>query len=145
MAVKRLTGGNALSHNRKYWCQLLPVVWQKEPVHISFKVACVPKEDTDQSAPCSMITVFAGHSVCCRGSKASSGGKAKILISLRVLNLRWVHTQSSQQAHNIKMTSYQRRCDVITSHRRWYDVILTLCAHWVVGNAVPRLKCIRNQ
>ena len=28
------------------------------------------------------------------------------------------------------MMSYQRRCDVITSHRRWYDVILTLCAHW---------------
>ena len=28
------------------------------------------------------------------------------------------------------MTSYQRRCDVITSHRRWYDVILTLSAHW---------------
>ena len=28
------------------------------------------------------------------------------------------------------MTSYQRRCDVITSHRRWYDVILTLCAQW---------------
>ena len=24
----------------------------------------------------------------------------------------------AQQAHNIKMTSYQRRCDVITSHRR---------------------------
>ena len=31
----------------------------------------------------------------------------------------------TQQAHNIKMTSYQRRCDVITSHRRWYDVILS--------------------
>ena len=28
----------------------------------------------------------------------------------------------TQQAHNIKMTSYQRRC----------DVILTLCAYWVV-------------
>ena len=38
---------------------------------------------------------------------------------------------TTQQAHNIKMMSYQRRCDVITSHRRWYDVILTLCAHWV--------------
>ena len=37
----------------------------------------------------------------------------------------------TQQAHNMKMTSYQRRCDVITSHRRWYDVILTLCAHWI--------------
>ena len=36
----------------------------------------------------------------------------------------------TQQANNIKMTSYERRCDVITSHRRWYDVILTLCAHW---------------
>ena len=36
----------------------------------------------------------------------------------------------SQWAHNVKMTSYQRRCDVITSHRRWYDVILMLCACW---------------
>ena len=36
----------------------------------------------------------------------------------------------SQQAHNIKMMSYQRQCYVITSHRRWYDIILTLCAHW---------------
>ena len=39
----------------------------------------------------------------------------------------------SQQAHNIKLTSYQRWCDVITSHRRWYDVILTLCVHRVIG------------
>ena len=38
--------------------------------------------------------------------------------------------QLPQRAHNIKMTSYQRRCDVITSHRRWYDVILTMCACW---------------
>ena len=36
----------------------------------------------------------------------------------------------SQWAHNVKMTSYQRRCDVITSHRRLYDVILMLCACW---------------
>ena len=40
-------------------------------------------------------------------------------------------TKTSQWAHNVKMTSYQRRCDVITSHRRWYDVILMLCACWV--------------
>ena len=40
--------------------------------------------------------------------------------------------RSAQPTHNIKMTSYQRRCDVITSYRRWYDVILTLCAHWEV-------------
>ena len=40
-------------------------------------------------------------------------------------------TRYTQQAHNVKMTSFQRRCDVITSHRRWYDVILTLCALWV--------------
>ena len=36
---------------------------------------------------------------------------------------------AAQQAHIIKMTSYQRRCDVITSHRRWY-IIWMLCAHW---------------
>ena len=40
---------------------------------------------------------------------------------------------ASQWAHNVKMTSYQRRCDVITSHRRWYDVILMLCACWVIS------------
>ena len=40
-------------------------------------------------------------------------------------------TRYTQQVHNVKMTLFQRRCDVITSHRRWYDVILTLCAHWV--------------
>ena len=37
----------------------------------------------------------------------------------------------SQRAHDVKMTSYQRRCDVMTSHRRRSDVILTLCACWV--------------
>ena len=31
---------------------------------------------------------------------------------------RWSIIVYSQWAHNIKMTSYQRRCDVITSHRR---------------------------
>ena len=34
------------------------------------------------------------------------------------------------QAHDVKMMSYGRRCDVITSHRRQYDVISTLCVCW---------------
>ena len=38
----------------------------------------------------------------------------------------------SQQAHDVEMTLYRRRCDVITSHRRQYDIISTLCARWVV-------------
>ena len=46
------------------------------------------------------------------------------------------------------MTSYQRRCDVITSHRRWYDVILTLCAHWVgpdqTAQADLNIRCPRK-
>ena len=37
----------------------------------------------------------------------------------------------SQRAHDVKMTSYQRRCDVMTSHRVRSDVILTSCAFWV--------------
>ena len=36
----------------------------------------------------------------------------------------------AQQAHNLKTTSYQRRCDVITSHRRRYGVVLTSRACW---------------
>ena len=31
------------------------------------------------------------------------------------------------------MTSYQRRCNVITSHCHWYNVILMLCACWEIG------------
>ena len=42
----------------------------------------------------------------------------------------------SQWAFGAKMTLYQRRCDVITSHRRWYDVIFTSCAWWVVCHTV---------
>ena len=40
---------------------------------------------------------------------------------------------ASQRAHDVKMTSYQRRCDVMTSHRRRSDVILTPCACWELG------------
>ena len=61
-----------------------------------------------------------------------------ILLSLTIKSLLFYFLAPSpnlivilaEQAHNIKMTSYQRRCDVITSHRRWYDIILPLCAHW---------------
>ena len=36
----------------------------------------------------------------------------------------------SQRAHDVKMTSCQRQCDVITSHRRRYNVILAPNARW---------------
>ena len=42
----------------------------------------------------------------------------------------------SQQAQNIKITSYERRRDVMTSHRRSYDVVLTFfCVFWDVVTA----------
>ena len=47
---------------------------------------------------------------------------------------------TSQRAHDVKMTSYQRRCDVMTSHRRRSDVILTSCACWVVTIIISDLK-----
>ena len=37
---------------------------------------------------------------------------------------------SAQQAHDVRMTSDRRRCDVMASHRRWYDVRMTSCARW---------------
>ena len=42
----------------------------------------------------------------------------------------WVR-HCTQWAFCAKMTSYPRRCDVITSHRRGYDVILSPNAYWV--------------
>ena len=55
---------------------------------------------------------------------------------------KYSRTNTSQWAHNVKMTSYQRRCDVITSHRRWYDVILMLCACWA-GTSLGPWKFLR--
>ena len=39
---------------------------------------------------------------------------------------------SIQQAHDVKIKSPWRRIDVITAHRRHYDIILTSCARLVV-------------
>ena len=41
-----------------------------------------------------------------------------------------IHYKDTQWAHDVRMTSYQRRCDVMTSHRRRSDVILMSCACW---------------
>ena len=43
----------------------------------------------------------------------------------------WQNT--SQQEHAIEMSSYWRRWDIITSHRRQYDIIATFC-----GTALQR-------
>ena len=45
-------------------------------------------------------------------------------------HLKYSHHVASQCANGAKMMSYRLRCDVITSHRRLYDVILTSCARW---------------
>ena len=42
----------------------------------------------------------------------------------------WLEQGITQQTHDVVMTSYGRRCDVIASHRRQYDVISTSCACW---------------
>ena len=39
--------------------------------------------------------------------------------------------QPPRQAHDVNTTSPQRRCNVMTLHRRWGDVIFTSCARWV--------------
>ena len=46
---------------------------------------------------------------------------------------------SSQQAHDVKMTSDRRRCDVI--HATSYDVILTSCARWDVIKVLRFFTC----
>ena len=34
-----------------------------------------------------------------------------------------------EQAHDVKTTSDQRGCDIMTSLRHWYNIVLRLCAH----------------
>ena len=50
-------------------------------------------------------------------------------LSVSLCLFLWV----SMQAHDVKTTSYRSQCDVMTSHWRWYDVILRLYAYRVVG------------
>ena len=45
----------------------------------------------------------------------------------------WQKPSISQQAHDVNTTSPQRRCNVMTLHRRWGDVIFTSCARWDVS------------
>ena len=37
---------------------------------------------------------------------------------------------NSQRAHDVYTTSAQRRCNVMTLHRSWGDVVLTSCVRW---------------
>ena len=49
----------------------------------------------------------------------------------------WLEQGITQQTHDVVMTSYGRRCDVIASHRRQYDVI---SSHVPAGKAFPLYK-----
>ena len=44
--------------------------------------------------------------------------------------LPFMHMIRSQRAHDVHTTSAQRRCNVMTLHRRWGDVVITSCARW---------------
>ena len=43
---------------------------------------------------------------------------------------------------SMHMTSKQRRCDVMTSHRRWYDVVSRLCACWVAPRKIAIFQLV---
>ena len=45
----------------------------------------------------------------------------------------------SQRAHDVNIMSPQRRCNVMTLHRRWGDVIFTSCARWVLWDSRHKL------
>ena len=42
-----------------------------------------------------------------------------------------VPLKATQRAHDVYTTSARRRCNVMTLHWRWSDVVLTSCACWV--------------
>ena len=67
----------------------------------TYLLTCAPIEDSNQPAhSCSVIRVF--------------------IVRMR----KHVHLkQPSQRAHDVYTTSSQRRCNVMTLHRRWDDVV----------------------
>ena len=53
---------------------------------------------------------------------------------------KWRHINiDATSSRRTKMTSYQHRCDVITSHRRSYDDIFTSFARWIPLGTTGRL------
>ena len=44
----------------------------------------------------------------------------------------WNTLVTPQQAHDVNRTSPQRRCNVMTLHRRWANVVWTSCACWAI-------------
>ena len=55
---------------------------------MSYKIASVPSEDSDQPAHLrSLIRAFTGHSMGSQGSKPSSGGQR------RLISFYWVHAK----------------------------------------------------
>ena len=69
------------------------------------------------SKTCWMVTKSADPGQTPRSAVSHLGPhylRRSVCLSVQMLRLNEI----TQQTHNIKMTSYQRRCDVITSHRR---------------------------
>ena len=60
--------------------------------------------------------------------------KAKFLLTLTFKTS--LIKNVSQRTHDIYTTSHQRRCNIMMLHRRWCDVVLTLCARWVDTSAL---------
>ena len=51
----------------------------------------------------------------------------------------------SQQTHDVYTMSSQRRCNVMTLHRRWDDVVWTSCARWKCLSWWPSWISNRNE
>ena len=67
------------------------------------------------------------------------------LAGASVAELSEAVAEPTQRAFGAKMTSDQRRCDVITSHRRLYDVILVPNARWASVINLRVVNVLRNQ
>ena len=83
-----------------------------------------PNHSSQAPAPVKLVTKFALNGTC---QLYHWRLPRSIFVCVRFTE----YSKAQQQAHDVKMTSYQRWCNVMTSHRRRYDVILSPYAHWV--------------
>ena len=61
------------------------------------------------------------------GSKIA---KYSLVVQIPIQQKNIKYSDRAQRAHDVYTTSVQRRCNVMTLHRHWGDVVLTSCACW---------------
>ena len=92
------------------------------------------------------LTLYSGQGTLCLKYRNCFPTDLQIQFTNMCISTSFVYKICSSwgkywQAHDVNITSPQRRCNVMTLHRRWGDVIFTSCARWD-NSCILNSRCI---